>query len=146
MFSKIVVGTDGSGTAGAAVALAIELARQSGATLHLVSAFKDPSTTIAVAHTGAVAVADNALSAAAVKSATEELLAEVAKGAHGIPVESHAVPGAAADVIVTVAEGVGADLIVVGSKGMKGARRIIGSVPNSIAHRAPCNVLIAKTA
>jgi nucleotide-binding universal stress UspA family protein len=48
--------------------------------------------------------------------------------------------------MISVAEGVGADLIVVGSKGMKGARRIIGSVPNSVAHRAPCHVLVAKTA
>jgi len=146
MFSRIVVGTDGSGSAGAAVALAIELARKSGATLHVVSVFKDPASTVAVAHAGAMVVADTTVSAAAVKSATEELLAEVAKDAHGITVETHAVAGAPADVIVTVAEGVGADLIVVGSKGMKGARRIIGSVPNSIAHRAPCNVLIAKTA
>lgn len=36
-----------------------------------------------------------------------------------------------------------ADLIVVGSKGMQ--RRIIGSVPNSVAHGADCAVLIAKT-
>jgi len=28
---------------------------------------------------------------------------------------------------------------------MQGARRIIGSVPNSVAHSARCHVLIAKT-
>ena len=146
MFSRIVVGTDGSATAGVAVAQAIELARQSGAALHLVSAYKDPNTSIAVAHAGAVAVADTTLTAAAVKEACEELLAQVAKETHGIPVETHVVAGAPADAIITVAEGVGADLIVVGSKGMKGARRIIGSVPNSVAHRAPCHVLVTKTA
>jgi nucleotide-binding universal stress UspA family protein len=47
--------------------------------------------------------------------------------------------------LISVAESVGADLIVVGSKGMKGARRVIGSVPNSVAHRSPCHVMIAKT-
>lgn len=146
MFSTIVVGTDGSGTASAAVTLALRLAQADGATLHLVSAFRDPATTVAVAHAGAVAVADGGMSTAAAKSACEELLAEAARRAEGVKVETHAVPGAPADVMVSVAEAVGADLIVVGSKGMRGARRIIGSVPNSVAHRAPCHVLIAKTA
>jgi nucleotide-binding universal stress UspA family protein len=38
---------------------------------------------------------------------------------------------------------VGAYLIVVGSKGMRGTRRIPGSVPNSVAHKAGCHVLVA---
>jgi len=146
MFSKIVVGTDGSPTATAAVALAVRLAQTSGATLHLVCAYKDPATTVAVAHAGAVAVMDSGMSAETVKDACEELLSEAAKRAEGVPVETHAVLGSPADAMITVAVGVDADLIVVGSKGMKGARRIIGSVPNSVAHGAPCHVLIAKTA
>jgi nucleotide-binding universal stress UspA family protein len=146
MFSKIVVGTDGSDTAAGAVALAVDLAQRSGATLHLVSAYKDPATSVAIAHVGAIAAPDGSLTAVAVKSASEELLANVAQGAHGIPVNTHAVAGPPADVLISVAESVGADLIVVGSKGMKGARRLIGSVPNSVAHRSPCHVIIAKTA
>jgi nucleotide-binding universal stress UspA family protein len=146
MFTKIVVGTDGSDTAAMAVALAVDLAQRSGATLHLVSAYKDPATSIAVAHAGTVAVADGSLTAAAVKSASEELLADAAKLVESVPVETHAIAGAPADVLISVAESVGADLIVVGSKGMKGARRLIGSVPNSVAHRSPCHVIIAKTA
>ena len=145
MFSEIVVGTDGSDTAAGAVALAIDLARRSGATLHLVSAYKDPVTSITVAHAGAVAVPDSGLTAALAKSASEELLTDVAAGTGGIPVQTHAIAGAPADVLIGVAESVGADLIVVGSKGMRGARRIIGSVPNSVAHRSPCHVIIAKT-
>jgi len=47
---------------------------------------------------------------------------------------------------VTVAEAVDADLIVVGNKGMHGAARVLGSVPNKVAHKASCNVLIARTA
>jgi len=146
MFSTIVVGTDGSDTASAAVTLATELARANGATLHIVSAYKDPATAVAVAHAGMVAVADEGLSAEDVHRACQELLAEVATRAEGVPVELHAVAGAPAEVMVRVAEGVGADLIVVGSKGMHGARRLIGSVPNSVAHKAPCHVLVAKTA
>jgi nucleotide-binding universal stress UspA family protein len=145
MFSEIVVGTDGSDTANAAVALATDLAQRCGATLHLVSAYKDPATSIAVAHTGTVAVPDTSFTALEVRSSCEELLTEVAKRAGSITTETHAVPGAPADVLISVAESVGADLIVVGSKGMKGARRLIGSVPNSVAHRSPCHVIIAKT-
>ena len=74
------------------------------------------------------------------------MLAEVAGAIEGTKVESHAKVGSPADVVISVAEEVGADLIVVGSKGMRGARRVIGSVPNRIAHRGPCHVLIAKTA
>jgi nucleotide-binding universal stress UspA family protein len=47
--------------------------------------------------------------------------------------------------VCDIAESVHADLIVVGNRGMTGARRLLGSVPNSIAHRAPCSVLIVHT-
>jgi nucleotide-binding universal stress UspA family protein len=145
MFSEIVVGTDGSDTAAGAVTLAVDLARRSGATLHLVTVYKDPVTSIAVAHAGALAVPDSGLAAALAKSSSEELLDHIASGAGGIPVQTHAMAGTPADVLISVAEAVGADVIVVGSKGMKGARRILGSVPNSVAHRSPCHVIIAKT-
>jgi nucleotide-binding universal stress UspA family protein len=58
----------------------------------------------------------------------------------------HAASGDPADAIVQTAERVGADLIVVGNKGMKGVRRVLGSVPNAVAHGAPCSVLIVDTA
>ena len=145
MFSEIVVGTDGSDTATAAVTLAVDLAQRCGANLHLVSAYKDPATSIAVVHTGVVAIPDPGFTAFDVRSACEVLLTEVANRVAPVPVTTHAVPGAPADVLISVAESVDADLIVVGSKGMKGARRLIGSVPNSVAHRAGCHVMIAKT-
>jgi nucleotide-binding universal stress UspA family protein len=50
-----------------------------------------------------------------------------------------------AEALISVADREGADLIVVGNKGMKGARRVLGSVPNSVAHRAHCSVLILPT-
>ena len=42
MFQRILVGTDGSGTAGAAVAHAVELAKIGGSELIVVSAYKQP--------------------------------------------------------------------------------------------------------
>jgi nucleotide-binding universal stress UspA family protein len=53
--------------------------------------------------------------------------------------------GSPADVVIRVAEQEGADLIVVGNKGMSGVKRVLGSVPNSIAHGAHCSVLIVDT-
>ena len=36
--------------------------------------------------------------------------------------------------------------MVVGNRGMKGLKRfVLGSVPNDVAHGAPCAVLILKT-
>ena len=57
----------------------------------------------------------------------------------------HAATGAPADTVARVAEQEHADLIVVGNKGMKGTRRVLGSIPNTIAHAAPCSVLIVDT-
>jgi nucleotide-binding universal stress UspA family protein len=142
MFSTIVVGTDGSDTASAAVEMAVQVARQNGAKLHLVSAFRSPSGVAG----GGVSVGDSGGGEAYLKLAAEKMLDEVAGGVDGLEVEIHSGAGAPATVIVRVADEVGADLIIVGSKGMQGKRRIIGSVPNSVAHNAGCHVLIAKTA
>jgi len=146
MFSVIVVGTDGSDTAAEAVSLAFELARQNDATLHLVSAFRDPASSMAVASAGATAVADPSVTKAVLEDVSKRVLEEASALGEGVQVRTHAVSGPAADVILRVAEEVGADVVVVGSKGMRGAKRLIGSVPNTVAHRAPCHVLIAKTA
>jgi len=143
MFSTIVVGTDGSATAALAVAQAAQLARQSSATLHLVAAFQMPASVVADPLSGTIlgqfTTSEEQLSAA------QQMLEEVAGELTDIDIELHAKSGAPATVIVDHAEEVGADLIVVGSKGMQGARRIIGSVPNTVAHSANCHVLIAKT-
>jgi nucleotide-binding universal stress UspA family protein len=147
MFKRIVVGTDGSSTARDAVAMAAGLAKEHGATLHLVSAYQLSSTAVSVAlAAGAASVASLASdddARVATGSVLEGAAAEV--GREGVEFELHAVPGGPAEAILGVAQSVDADLIVVGSRGMKGARRVLGSVPNSVAHRAPCNVLVAKT-
>jgi nucleotide-binding universal stress UspA family protein len=49
----------------------------------------------------------------------------------------------AADVLVQLASECGAHLLVIGNKGMQ--RRVLGSVPNTVAPRAPCSVLVVKT-
>jgi nucleotide-binding universal stress UspA family protein len=141
MFANIVVGTDGSDTANTAVVLAVDLAKQHGATLHLVNAYRIPG-----AQAGALGVSDPGLHPASLEESSRSTLEQVASRIRDIKVVTHAVYGAPADAMVSLAVEIGADLIVVGSKGMRGARRMIGSVPNSVAHKAPCHVLVAKTA
>ena len=63
----------------------------------------------------------------------------------GVKAVTHALKDDPTDAIIGVAESEGADLIVVGNKGMKGVRRMLGSVPNGVAHRAPCSTLIVQT-
>ena len=56
----------------------------------------------------------------------------------------HLAAGSPADALTELAGKVDADLIVVGSKGMQGSRRLLGSIPNSVAHGATCNVSLPK--
>lgn len=147
MFASIVVGTDGSDTAHKALRQAIELARQLSARLHIVSAYEP--------------VSDDRLKSGPVDvpedlhwmiNPRDDVLAllgdaqEQARRAGVADVETFARQGDAADAILDVAEEHCSDLIVVGNKGMKGARRVLGSVPNSVAHEARCAVLIYPTA
>jgi nucleotide-binding universal stress UspA family protein len=47
--------------------------------------------------------------------------------------------------LVQIADEQSAQMIVVGNRGMTGARRVLGSVPNRVSHRAHCDVLIVAT-
>jgi nucleotide-binding universal stress UspA family protein len=142
VFSSIVVGTDGSDTATEAVALAVRLAHQSSAKLHLVIGVHSPA---AVAVPAGGANVSDPSGGSVLRQVATTMLESVAEGVDGLDVEIHSGVGNPADVIVKVADEVGADLIVVGSKGMQGRRRILGSVPNRVAHKAGCHVLVAKT-
>jgi nucleotide-binding universal stress UspA family protein len=146
VFTRIVVGTDGSETAAEAVRQAVDLARLSNATLSVVSAYA-PISKRRVHGEQAGAPADvqyeigpredvNLILDAAAATARKE----------GIEVQTHPIEADPADAILNVAEETKADLIVVGNKGMTGARRfVLGSVPNNISHHAPCSVIIVRT-
>ncbi|MGO9962779.1 MAG: universal stress protein [Acidimicrobiales bacterium] len=139
MFKNILVGADSSATALRAVEAAVDLAKTCDAKLHIVTAYKPQP--VRTPDLPAEFLTANYLPPA------DSLLAElisVAKRA-GVEAEIHAATGDPAEAIVRVAAQIGTDLIVVGNKGMRGARRVLGSVPNSIAHKAPCSVLIVDT-
>jgi nucleotide-binding universal stress UspA family protein len=139
MYSAIVVGTNGSETAAKAVAHAAEIAYAYNATLHIVSSI--PMRSITAGEVSGPLVID---SGPEIKSILAEAVAAVQRD--GLTVRTHAMQLDPAQGIVDVARRHEADLVVVGNKGMKGAKRfLLGSVPNAVAHNAPCAVLIVKT-
>ena len=146
MFKSIVVGTDGSETAGEAVREAIELAKAIGASIELVSAY-EPVSRERLREEARQAPGDMQWMINA-REDVEATLSEACERVQeaGIEVNSYAREGDPADAILDVAEERGADLIVVGNKGMTGAKRfLLGSVPNKVSHHAPCSVLIIRT-
>jgi nucleotide-binding universal stress UspA family protein len=146
MFQAIVVGTDGSDTAGKAVAQAVELASTVGARVLLVCAY-EPVTDSRLREESVTVPPDLQwmVNPREDVDATLRDAADVAEQA-GVPAEVFARQGDPADAILDVAEEQRADLIVVGNKGMTGAKRfLLGSVPNKVSHHAPCSVLIIRT-
>jgi nucleotide-binding universal stress UspA family protein len=139
VFETVVVGADGSDTAAEAVRQAIGLAKLTGGRLHIVTAYKPQQLRSAAGEEFAKSLSTGDVAGS--------VLADLASRARssGVEVETHQVDGAPADAICEVATQVKADVIVVGNKGMTGVRRVLGSVPNSVAHQAPCAVLIAFT-
>jgi nucleotide-binding universal stress UspA family protein len=143
VIGTVAVGTDGSETADRAVDAALDLAERFEARIIFISAFRP--------------VDEGRLRREArdVPKDTEHLVnphedvdavlraAEQRAEERGVPWASEAAEGEPADVLVSVAEKHGADVIVVGNKGME--RRVLGSVPNSVSHKATCSVLIVKT-
>jgi nucleotide-binding universal stress UspA family protein len=140
---SIVVGTDGSERAECAVDRAGELARLLGAKIHVVSCYGKTSTGLSPAATrGAETGAPQQRTRAQqYVDRAQQRLAPV-----GVEVETHVWSGEPAEALVQIADEQHAQMIIVGNRGMTGARRVLGSVPNSVSHRAHCDVLIVATA
>jgi len=123
MYTRIVVGTDGSDRSLIAVDHAARLAGVCAAELHVVTA----------------ASPDNTLR-------TAVKIGHDATKRHRVRVVEHLQIGDPALVLIEVAEEIDADLIVVGNNGPAGGnRRSSGSVPVRVAHETNRAVLIVHT-
>jgi nucleotide-binding universal stress UspA family protein len=143
MISTIAVGTDGSRTAGKAVEAAFDLAERFGARLVVLSAFNGGSGEAAAARLPGSATHPEWASNAAVQVERILAMAEAAAAARNIECSTAMSEGDPAEVLVSLAEQHGADVLVVGNKGMQ--RRVLGSVPNTVTHKATCSVYVVKT-
>ena len=138
MSGTIVVGVDGSATARKAAEAGRDLAAALGATLHVVSAFDAERSE--VFRTGV----DKWLVSDADKA--EHIARTVADTLGGdIQITYAAASGRPADALIREAIRKEARVIVVGNRRMRGIGRVLGSVANSVAHNAPCDVYIANT-
>ncbi len=143
-YRTIVVGTDGSATAGRAVTAAIELAAKDASRLVIVTAFerhgeRDDIDTIPEDTRWRATDANEAE-----RHAREGRARASEAGVGDVVVQ--ALEGPPADELIEAADTFDADLIVVGSVGLTGsARFLLGSVASSVLHHAPCDVLVVHT-
>jgi nucleotide-binding universal stress UspA family protein len=144
MVQTIAVGTDGSDTAAKAVEFAMDMAERYGAKLIIASAYTPVSEDrLRKEQTEAPQEIQWSINPSEDVDTTLREAEERAKE-RGLKYASEARNGDPADILCEIAADHDADVIVVGNKGME--RRILGSVPNSVSHKAPCSVLIVKTA
>jgi nucleotide-binding universal stress UspA family protein len=140
----ILLATDGSADAHRALEAAADLARRSGASLHLVTAYQLPPSAVYVysAYVGAEVTTDPFEADARTLLEAEERQVE----ARGASVSGlHTGRGAVFEVISTTAATIDADLIVVGSRELGGLKRLlVGSVSASVTHTAHRPVLIVR--
>jgi nucleotide-binding universal stress UspA family protein len=142
-YATVVVGTDGSDAALAAVDRAATLAASESARLLVVCvADPVPAPVLAAAEFGEPRVdqqvpsPDAALEALA--TATEHAERAGADGVTAVLVEGDPAQG-----LLGVARERGADCIVLGGRGINSlSGRLLGSVPADVAYRSPCDVLI----
>src|SRR5215217_447682 len=143
MVQTVAVGTDGSGTADKAVEFALEMASRYEARIVFISAYVPVRESRLQREARDVPedlqwTINPAEDVAATLRACEERAEE-----RGLRWASESREGDAAKVLVELAGSTEADILVIGNKGMK--RKVLGSVPNSVSHNAPCSVLIVKT-
>ena len=136
MFKTIITGTDGSPAADKAVRYAIGLAEPYAARIVIARAtpIVDP----------AVMFGDPKQDKA--KAELEDYAAKLGAEFPNANLDWRWAKGDPSDVLCDLASEEHADIIVVGNRGMQGAKRFfLGSVPNRVAHQAPCAVLIVDT-
>jgi nucleotide-binding universal stress UspA family protein len=141
VFKRILVATDFSEFAEAALGVGSQLARRLGAELVLLHAFVEmrPYSTAETASVQRVYEEQRLW----VQKALDQRVADAS--ATGLAVRPLLRTGPAADVIADTARAEQADLIVVGTHGLTGLNRLLlGSVAERVARLAPCSVLTVK--
>lgn len=138
MSGVIVVGVDNSDTARKAADMARDLAVSLDSALHVVTAF-DSERMETFGRGSDQVIFSEADSAGIVAGSLAKTSGQ------GLKVTHSAARGRPADALIKEAIRLDARLIVVGNRRMRGIGRVLGSVANSVAHNAPCDVYIANT-
>ncbi|MEN8182232.1 MAG: universal stress protein [Myxococcota bacterium] len=139
---SILAATDFSENAEHALTVAIELAGQVGAELHVVHCIDLP---VPIFNPYALSIPDSILTQA--RDESIRLLQKAVKRAEdaGVGAQSHLGDAPAAAAISQLAEELGADLVVMGTRGHTGLKHVLlGSVAERTLRLAPCSVLTVK--
>ncbi len=142
-FQTILVPTDFSEDAETALDLALSLAADSGAAIHLLHAYEIP---IGVVPPYGIELPPSLITD--VRDAAARRLEKSAEKvrARGLRCDAHLVHGRPVDGIVDAAERLRADLVVMGTRGLTGLKHVLlGSVAERTIRFAPCPVLTAKS-
>ena len=134
----ILVATDFSDTAAAALDWAVELARQQGAGIELIHAVTIPPSIPGYIPSAEVDFQEE------VRRAAESRLAESAAACSGkgVAIATFLLPGTPSQVILDRAESLSPLAIVIGTRGLTGLRHLLmGSTTQRVVHGARCPVL-----
>ena len=148
MSKVIAVGTDGSATADKALEAAMDMAERYEAELVVLSAYDGKPSGLAAAALAAAWMPPSPLEVEWTSQASERVEEILARAQHraqarGLACRTAASEGDPAETLIELAERHGADMLVIGNRGMQ--RRMLGSVPNTITHKARCSVFVVKT-
>lgn len=149
MYSRIVVGIDGSELATKALRHALALAKQNSARLFVVTATEPamilaPGAEAIGVNTGEIIAQLEEAKATSAKTTLAE--AKALADAEGQAIDTIHVPATtAADAIISTTEHQGASLIVMGSHGRRGlGRLLLGSQAGEVLARSTVPVLVVK--
>jgi nucleotide-binding universal stress UspA family protein len=141
--TRILVPTDFSATADAALDYAFGLAAKFGASVQLLHVVDDPFVFEGMSAEAYISEAPR-LRAAMLDDARERLRHRVARGG-AVAVETEVLFGHGARTIAEYAAERGVDLIVMGTHGRTGfAHLMVGSVAERVVRTAPCPVLTVR--
>jgi nucleotide-binding universal stress UspA family protein len=143
-FRTLLVPHDFSADSAAALDVAIELAKELGAAVHLVHAYHTP---IEMFSPYGVALPTSVVPE--IRQGAERRLGEELEKIRsaGLSGEAQVREGLAPDAIVEAARSLGVDLIVIGTRGRTGlSHALLGSVAERTLRTAPCPVLTVKAA
>lgn len=134
---KIVVGVDGSGHSGKALAWAVDEGRLRGLRLQVIYAFP-----VLVSLAGSTAHEYYPQVEQEAQHVLDQTLASL-PGHDGVGLERTLVPGSPAKVLIEASRG--ASLLVLGSRGLgEFSGMLLGSVSNHCVHHAFCPVVVVR--
>lgn len=138
---SILLATDGSAAADEALHVAVELASETHATLHVVAVHTHPTP----GRGGPIAILEIESAAGAESIASQAVAAARAAGLEASSHTPHGFYGDVVDSILAIAEREGAELIVVGSRGLNAVEGVImGSVSRALVRRAAIPVTVVR--